>query len=271
MVNPLHKDETRYVNELWHLRDLDHAGPKKGKDTLKHLERRKELVHWLGRRRSHLARLARRPKAAGGGWNRHRRGSRYQIIHKAILFKKGGRVPHEAGNVGAQALHAGAPYVGKRESGYNDSGWLRSVEAFLVNHGHGLSWMIPGQPYCGMGVIYEYQAGPGIFLPDNFVGTWNIARANGMVVKDKHGRRYKLVRTAYENMKPGAIIVFDFGTGSAHHTGLARGPAKGGSAPTREWNTSSGQGGSQANGDGVFDRWRGVGMMLCAFNVVEVT
>lgn len=269
-MNPLSKRETKLIDELWHDRDVDHAGPKPGKDTKAHLAEREKLVAKLAKQRKRLQRVARLPARLGGGWNRRHRGTRFQIIHKAILFKAGGRVPHEATDIGARACHAGAKYVGLHETGYNDSSWLRKAEAFLVKLGHALGWMIPGNPYCGFGVIVEYEAGPRIFLPDNFVGTYNILPAAGRIVKDHAGRRYKLTRVALEHCRIGDILPMNFGSGGAKHVGIARGHMANGMVPTREWNTSPSNAGSQSNGGGVYDKWRSRGMIMGALRVEAV-
>lgn len=169
---------------------------------------------------------------------------------------------------GELALKAAGRMVGKTETAYNDAPWLRQMAADLLKAGANLDWMIPGQPYCGMGVIWAYLAGAGIKLPDNFVYTPNILNAAGTVVTDREGRKYKLVRVAPEQAKPGAIVVMDFNGGGADHVALARGPMRGGVIPTREFNTSPSNAGSQGNGGGVFDRTRPRAYVLGVLNVV---
>jgi len=171
--------------------------------------------------------------------------------------------------IGTRALSAAATQLGKTEtSGPNDAPWLRAMEADLVRAGSSLSWMIPDNPYCGMGVLWSWLKA-GIRFPDNWVGTTNILSAAGQTFSERNGRKFKLVRVAPEQAKPGAIVVFDFvpGTG-ADHTGLARGALRSGEMPTREFNTSPSNSGSQANGGGVFDRTRPRSLILGVLNVV---
>lgn len=178
------------------------------------------------------------------------------------------RIVSENSPIGLRALAAAAQMLGKFETGNNDAPWLRAMEADLVRAGSTLSWMIPGNPYCGMGVLWSYFKA-GLRLPDNFVGTTNIMHAAGQVFTSKSGMRFKLVACSPENARPGAIIVFDWAPGTgADHTGLARGPMRGGEIPTREFNTSPSNAGSQGNGGGVYDRTRPRSVILGVLNVV---
>ncbi len=168
------------------------------------------------------------------------------------------RIIAESAPVGEKILGAAAHWLGKWETdGPNDSLWLRAMEAMLVKAGAAIAWMIPGQPYCGMGVMAAVFRATGVLLPDGMVYTPNILGYAGLeFVSKTTGKRYRLVRVALANAKPGAIVVCDFDGGGADHVCLARGPLRGGTMPTRDFNTSPTNAGSQANGGGVYDRTR---------------
>ncbi|HYI79991.1 MAG TPA: hypothetical protein VEW67_03950 [Thermoleophilaceae bacterium] len=168
---------------------------------------------------------------------------------------------------GQLALQAAGTMLGKTESN-NRAPWLQSMIDYVVKAGGALTWMV-GQPYCGLGVIWSYLKGAGLKLPDGTVYTPNILSYHGETFTAKDGRRYVLRRVAPEQAHPGAIVVMDFtpGTG-ADHVALARGPMRGGVIPTREFNTSPSNGGSQANGGGVYDRTRPRAFVLGVLNVV---
>lgn len=197
---------------------------------------------------------------------RRARGSAYRAKVRRAHSK---RLKEAAqGSLGEKALRAGRKMLGKVETGNNDAPWLRSMEKTLVDAGEPLAWMIPGNPYCGFGVIWSYWVGAKVFLPANFVGTTNICPAGGKVFKGTPGIDYRLTRIPLESVRKGDILVFDWAPGSgADHTGLARGPMKGGSIPTTEFNTSPTNAGSQSNGGGVWDRTRSRGNIICAIRV----
>lgn len=172
--------------------------------------------------------------------------------------------------VGQRILAAAGKHLGKWETdGPNDAPWLRAMEARLVKAGAALTWMIPGQPYCGMGVMDAVYRATGVLLPDGMVYTPNILGYAGReFVSQTTGRRYRLVRVPLAQAKPGAIVVMDFGgDGGADHVALSRGPLAGGVMPTRDYNTSPTNAGSQANGGGVYDRTRYAANLLGALEL----
>lgn len=172
---------------------------------------------------------------------------------------------------GERVLEAAKTQLGKTEVGNNDAPWLRQMEAELVAAGANIGWMIPGNPYCGMGVMWSYLKGLGILLPDGMVYTPNILSYAGKVFTAKDGSKYKFVRVPLDKATPGAVLVFDWSPGTgADHTAMARGPLRSGSMPTREFNTSPGNAGSQSNGGGVYDRIRYPANILGALNIVRV-
>lgn len=172
---------------------------------------------------------------------------------------------------GDRVLEAAKQWLGKFETGPNDAPWLRQMEADLVARGAGIGWMIPGQPYCGMGVMGAYLKGLGVLLPDGMVYTPNIMSYAGREFRGTDGAVYKLNRAAPSDARPGAIVVFDWSPGSgADHTGLARGPLRSGTMPTREFNTSPTNAGSQSNGGGVYDRTRYAGNIIGVLNVTRI-
>lgn len=173
---------------------------------------------------------------------------------------------------GERVLEAAKSMLGKTEVRNNDAPWLVQMEADVLAAGSKVGWMIPGNPYCGLGVMWSYLKGLGILLPDGMVYTPNILNYAGMTFRAKDGSRYRLYRVPPSDAKPGAIVVFDWSPGSgADHTGLARGPLRSGVMSTREFNTSPTNAGSQSNGGGVFDRTRFTGNILGVLNVTKVS
>lgn len=69
----------------------------------------------------------------------------------------------------------------------------------------------------------------------------------------KQGKAKKIPRN---RIKRGDILIFDWDGGVADHIGVARGASHSSEVPTVEANTSSGNAGSQSNGDGVYHRVR---------------
>ena len=187
--------------------------------------------------------------------------ARGTIARRRKLIRTAGDPP------GVLALRAARTMLGKTETGNNDAAWLRQIENDLPHNR--LDWMIPGNPYCGLGVIWSYWKGAGLELPDGTVYTPNILSYAGTVFTARDGRKYKLVKVAPKQATKGAIVVVDFtpGTG-ADHVCLARGPMRNGVIATVEFNTSPGNGGSQANGGGVYERTRPRAFVLGVLNVV---
>jgi hypothetical protein len=171
--------------------------------------------------------------------------------------------------VGDRIVAAAATWLGMWETdGPNDAPWLRAMEAVLVKAGAAIGWMIPRNPYCGMGVMAAVFKATGVLLPDGMVYTPNILDYAGLeFVSKTTGKRYRLVRVALSNAKPGAIVVCDFDGGGADHVCIARGPLRGGVMPTRDFNTSPTNSGSQANGGGVYDRARYAANLLGALEL----
>lgn len=161
------------------------------------------------------------------------------------------RLIRQGANPGAAAVRAALSMVGKTETGYNDAPWLRAMERDILKAGYQLDWMIPGQPYCGFGVIWAWLKA-GKKLPAGTVYTPNICPS------DAYGTKV----SAY-NARPGDLVVFHFGSGGAKHVGLALGPAKGGVIQCVEFNTSPSNAGSQGNGGGVWKRSRPLGLVQC--------
>lgn len=166
------------------------------------------------------------------------------------------------GTPGTKALRAANRMVGNVEAGYNDSAWLREMERTILTAGYGLDWMIPGQPYCGFGCIWSWLVGGGVKLPAGTVYTPNICAYAGQTID---GVRFTRVNP--EQAAPGDLVVMDFSAGTgADHVGMARGPMVNGVIPTLDFNTSSGNVGSQSNGGGVYKRLRPSGFVLCVIH-----
>lgn len=170
-------------------------------------------------------------------------------------------------DVGAAAVHAARAMVGKHETGQNDGPWLREMEDELVHvYKAALAWMIPGNPYCGFGCDWSYAHGAHAKLPDNIVYTPNIPHYDGHTIG-----AYRFKRVPIHSAKVGALLPMNFGAGEIHHVGLKRQrELVGGEVKTREFNTSPGNGGSQSNGGGCYDRQRPIGFIVCAIEVTKV-
>lgn len=245
------EDERRWLHELWHYREI-HPGKKWPK---RDADRAEQLKRALKQRELDLQDAARRPKGPphNGGWDVNDRGRRFKLIHGGRLrepWAHPSKWPQDEDG-GQVAVKYALSMVGKVETGYNDAPWLRSMERDLLHAGYQLDWMIPGQPYCGFGVLWAWMKA-GKKLPAGAVYTPNIcaSSAYGHKIPSTHAH-------------PGALVVFDFNGGGADHVALARGPARNGRIPTVEFNTSPGSGGSQANGGGVWKRERPTGLILC--------
>ena len=75
-------------------------------------------------------------------------------------------------------------------------------------------------------------------------------------------QRYRF-RSREFRAAPGDLVLFDFdGVGEPHHVGFVVERRPDGTLRTVEGNTSSGEAGSQADGDGVFPRVRGCGRVF---------
>jgi hypothetical protein len=169
-------------------------------------------------------------------------------LARARAKLRAGRV---SGSGGAKAVAFMVKRAGSTESpaGSNDSAFLRHWRDAL-----GMAWM-RGQPWCGFAVLAAYHYGAHKALPQGVVFTPNI------VAWAHAGDHFQAVPSS--QAKAGDLVVFNFPGGHpvADHVGLARGPARGGVIPTVEGNTSSGNGGSQSNGGGIFIRSRPVGLI----------
>jgi hypothetical protein len=167
-------------------------------------------------------------------------------IHKlrAVIAKRKRQLQ---GTGGAKALKVGLSVVGRTERN-NRAPWLDRWARHYVG-----SWMV-GQPWCGLFCIVCW-AHAGKKLPKDTVST--VAIYN----RARNGNGYRSVRSS--QAKAGDLVVMDFGAGGppAQHVGLALGPAKGGVIRTVEGNTSPGNGGSQANGGGIYRRTRPLGVV----------
>lgn len=157
----------------------------------------------------------------------------------------------QAGSPGLRAVRWLSRYVGKTETSYNDSPWLRAWEDMLPHNR--LDWMIPGNPYCGLGCICGWYGGTKKLLPDDTVST--VAIAN----RARSGNGYR--RVSLGQARVGDLVVMNFGSGGPKHVGLLLSPIRGGVAHCVEANTSPGSGGSQSNGGGVWKRTRPVGFI----------
>lgn len=209
--------------------------------------------------------------AQRNGWDEMNRRWRY---HALLAVYKADDLPEKPADIerdpGLLALAAAHRMVGKTETRYNDASWLQEMEGDLPHDR--LDWMIPGQSYCGFGVIWAYWEGAHLLLPDGTVYTPNVCPWGGTTRDTPISRgtgqgRVRFVRVSPENAKPGALVVMNFGSGGAKHIALARSRMVKGVIPTREFNTTPGAGGNQANGGGCWDRDRARGLIMCTLNV----
>lgn len=238
------------------------------RDKRRALAHRRKRTKQIGRKEGRSPRWRRSRRLLRKVLNATKLAHRRRVVAEKRLANYREQLAAERVQPGKLVLAAAATQLGHHETGSNDAPWLRSMEADLQRAGSGVGWVIPGQPYCGFGVLWSVLRGLAFRLPDGMVYTPNIAGYAGLRFKARDGKRYKLVRVSPEHAKPGAIVVFDWvpGTG-ADHTGLARGPMRGGVIPTREFNTSPGSSGSQSNGGGVYDRLRYRANVLAVLNI----
>jgi len=161
------------------------------------------------------------------------------------------------------AVEAGGRYRHVRErTGKNDH---PDIDKFLRHLGLPL-----GLPWCAAYAVWSYKEAA------DFQGQKNPLPRYGrvsMLLEYARSREGK-----YEVMKPdealarptlpGDLPVWLYGTGPNPngHIGLARG-RDGGTMLTREGNTSSGNAGSQRDGDGVYDRRRPITGMAAVIRV----
>lgn len=175
---------------------------------------------------------------------------RWTAAAKAALAKRAAAKKASKGGHGAAACNFLVKRAGWTEnpSGSNDSSFLRHWRDAL-----NMGWM-RGQPWCGFACIAAYHY-TGKEIAKDSTYTPNIVH--------RAMRNDGFTRIAANRAQPGDLVVFNFPGEDpvADHVGLARGPARGGMIPTVEGNTSSGNGGSQANGGGVFIRSRPVGLI----------
>jgi hypothetical protein len=82
------------------------------------------------------------------------------------------------------------------------------------------------------------------------------------IVEDARANRNGLRAVSAADAQLGDLAVFDFNGGGADHVGVCTGPVVNGLITTIDGNTS-GPGGSQADGGGVFERTRPVSQVIC--------
>lgn len=127
---------------------------------------------------------------------------------------------------------------------------------------YGREYGVPKVAWCGQFVWWCYKKA-GIDLKANGIAHplftpafWNEARAARWVVH------------ADAAIQAGDVLFFDFAppfnTAGIQHTGFALAAPAGGQVKTIEANTSSGPGGSQDNGGGVFRRTRSLDVIVAA-------
>ena len=126
---------------------------------------------------------------------------------------------------------------------------------------YGKWYGMDGQPWCAMFVSWVFhKAGLTKLIaqtPKGFAG---------VEAFEAWARKNKLVLAANSMVKAGDIVLFDFTkSGKSQHVGIAVGPQDSHThlVPTIEGNTSPSAGGSQANGDGVYEKYRALSTIRC--------
>lgn len=126
---------------------------------------------------------------------------------------------------------------------------------------YGKWYGMDGQPWCAMFISWCFhQAGLTKLIaqsPKGFAGVESF---------EAWARAKKLVIPSNSMVKSGDIVLFDFTkSGKAQHVGIAVGPQDSHThlVPCIEGNTSPAAGGSQANGDGVYEKYRALSTIRC--------
>lgn len=137
-----------------------------------------------------------------------------------------------------------------------------------------------GQPWCGLTVWQAFYHGAGIDLREATIVYTPSVTANA------RAKKHHVVAIQPSQVREGDIVLFDWagygGDGKAlnnpaidtDHIAIARGPIdfKAGTIKTREGNTPAGTAGDQSGhggGDGVYDRVRAIGYVICYARVVR--
>lgn len=116
---------------------------------------------------------------------------------------------------------------------------------------HGSYYGENGVPYCAMFVswVFAQASAACVGLPSAYCPyILNDARNAGTVLSNK------------QNAQPGDVVLFDWDGGEVDHVGIVE-KNYGSYIQTIEGNTSSGSGGSQSNGGGVYRRTRSWGVV----------
>lgn len=147
----------------------------------------------------------------------------------------------------AQALKYAQSQIGTVESGGNNHGpkietWQKRVE---TKPGE-----MAGAPWCGAFMFSALQAAGVKGL------SWRMRYVPYIVEDAKLGRNGMKQLVSWSDRKPGDLVIFNFDGGPVDHVGMYVHDNPDGTVSTVEGNTSSGQAGSQANGDGVYARVR---------------
>jgi hypothetical protein len=153
---------------------------------------------------------------------------------------------HKRPSPQAQAIKFAQKHVGIREVG-NNAGpkieqWQKLVETFPGE--------MRGAPWCGafMFAVLKHVGVKGL--------SWRLRYVPYIVEDAKLGRNGMKQLVAWNDRRPGDLVIFNFDGGVVDHVGMYVRDNPDGTIATIEGNTSSGSAGSQANGGGVFARSR---------------
>ena len=143
-------------------------------------------------------------------------------------------------------LNFAASFIGYKEGSNN-------------NNKFGVAYGLNNQPWCVIFIWYLFNM---TGLGDLFYGGGKIALCSALF--NYHKKLGQQVST--DNLKSGDVVFFDFSgkKKDTSHVGIVESVGSG-FVITIEGNTSSGQSGSQSNGDGVYRRTRSLSYVTCAY------
>jgi hypothetical protein len=190
-------------------------------------------------------------------------------------------IPPAALDVNALAAKWMLANLGPKENlGPNRGTWLNAVEDAM-----GDSWMHAGEePWCadvgGRAALIHAGIDVHQLFPDlNYAGcpSWvQYTRAGAASThadpQDGHRYRFVLVSRTAEALRFGDHLLFDWpgeSPGVADHYGRFLTDAGGGAVHTVEANTTSGVGGNQSDGGGIYQRVRALSEVLCAGRILR--
>ena len=137
---------------------------------------------------------------------------------------------------------------------------LGTTETGNNNNKYGIEYGLNNQPWC---VIFQWYGFKHAGASHLFYGGGKCASCS-MLFKYHKDRGQQI---PLSDLQPGDIVFFDFSgkKKSTDHIGIIESRINSSEFYTFEGNTSSGNSGSQANGDGVYRRRRNLSQISCAY------